>query len=66
MHLPYFQLKQFVQKFQNASMNRNGGVYCSDQLLMQILKLHMQHLQIMMLCHDIMLHLMVSLFESYF
>ena len=45
-------------------MNINGGVYCSDLLLMQFLQLHMQNMQIMMLCHDIILYSMVSMPES--
>ena len=34
-------------------MNSDGGAYCSDLLLMQVLQLHVQHMQIMTLCHDI-------------
>ena len=64
--LTILSTQKYVQKFQNASMNSNGGVYCSDLLLMQFLQLHVQHMQIMALHHDIMLYLMVSMPENYF
>ena len=53
-------------KISNTQVDSDGGAYCSDLLLMWILQLHVQHMQIMMLCHDIILYSMVSMPESYF
>ena len=47
-------------------MNSNGGVYCNDLPLTQFLQLHVLHVQIMMLHHDVILYSMVSMPESYF
>ena len=44
----------------------NGGVYCSALLLMQFLQLHMQHMLIMTLHHDIIIYSMISMPECYF
>ena len=44
----------------------DGDVDCSDLPLTGFLQLHIQHVQIMMLCHDVIFYLLVSMLESYF
>ena len=55
-----------LPKIWNMSMNSDGGAYCSDLLLMWFLQLHAQYMQLMMLCHDVLLYSLVSMPESYF
>ena len=55
-----------LPKISITSIDRDGGAYCGDLLFMQFLQLHVQHKQIMMLHHDVILYSMVSMLESYF
>ena len=44
----------------------NGSVYCNALLLIQFLQLHVQHMLIMTLHHDVINYSMVSMPEHYF
>ena len=54
------------QKWFSIQADSNGGSYCSALLLMQFWQLHVQHMPIMTLQHDIIMSSIVSMPHIYF